>query len=532
MADKPKTASAKILHNSFWLALEQVLETVVFFGTSIMVARAFGPDKLGYFSYISFFVGIVTRTSGSGLASATRKYMSEFLALDRLGTANAVFNLAFRYQLLASVAIAGVSIAGVLLFGEHGYRIMAVILLASLVPGVMSCVAAQANQAFEDSFDNTISALGYIFSYALVLVLTVYFHWDLIGVASAMLVGRTVEFVWRTIPLRRRLRKFPLDRLDREIVVRIRRFCLESIGIQLVMSVVWDRSEFIFLRYFAPWVMENGVLRQNITQLGFYSVSFGLANNLLVIPRTFSGATGMTLMVEATRDPGRIDSIVKNACRYLLLIVLPVHLGAAAIAAQALAFAYGTKYVGAGPVMVVASILAIPRAFGEISQILLTVAERQKLILIWLSVTGAINIVLDWFLIRRYGAVGAAWGNGLAQCFAIFITWHLARRYYAFSFPVWNAVRLFAATVTMAALAYYALKVLPYAAYLNHTLPGLEALIAAVASAGVAYLLMVKLVGGLLPSDRLRLAPIGNRLPPPIRRAYLAVLAFATPATT
>jgi O-antigen/teichoic acid export membrane protein len=409
---------------------------------------------------------------------------------------------------------------------------MAVILLASIIPGVMSCVSAQANQAFEDSFDNTISAFGYIFSYAFVLILTVYLHWDLIGVASAMLVGRTVEFVWRTIPLRRRLRKFPLDRLDREIIVRIRKFCLESVGIQLVMSVVWDRSELFFLRYFAPWVMENGVLRQNFTQLGFYSVSFGLANNLLVIPRTFSGATGMTLMVEATRDPGRIDSLVKNACRYLLLIVFPIHLGAAAIAAQALAFAYGYKYVDAAPVMVVASLLAIPRAFQEIAQILLTVAERQKQILIWFSVAGVINIVLDWFLIRRYGAVGAAWGNGLAQTFGICVIWHLARRCYTFSFPVWHALRLFAATLTMGALAYYVVNALPYAAYLNHTLPGLGALIAAVVSAGVAYLLMVKLVGGLLPSDRLRLAPIGNRMPPPIRRAFLAVLAFATPAIT
>ena len=90
MADKANTAAGKILHNSFWFGLETVLETIVFLGTSIAVARYLGPEKLGEFTYINFFVTTVTRTSGTGLAGATRKYMSEFLGLGRPGTARAV----------------------------------------------------------------------------------------------------------------------------------------------------------------------------------------------------------------------------------------------------------------------------------------------------------------------------------------------------------------------------------------------------------------------------------------------------------
>lgn len=86
MADKANTAAGKILHNSFWFGLETVLETIVFLGTSIAVARYLGPEKLGEFTYINFFVTTVTRTSGTGLAGATRKYMSEFIGLNRPGT--------------------------------------------------------------------------------------------------------------------------------------------------------------------------------------------------------------------------------------------------------------------------------------------------------------------------------------------------------------------------------------------------------------------------------------------------------------
>ncbi len=508
MAIATKT-SRKILHNSFWYGLEQIIEAVVFLGTSIAVARYLGPTKLGYFAYINFFVIIITRTSGNGLASATRKYMSEFLALDSPGTAHAIYKLAYGYQLLGTIVIASIGLIGVALFGEHGFRAMSAILIVSIIPGVMSWVPAQANQAFEDVSNNTRSALGYIFVYAAVIVLTLHFHWDLIGVASATLIGRTVEVVLRTIPLHAKLRTLPLESLTDEIVGRIRRYCIQAIGIQLLMSVVWDRSELIFLRWLS-----------GLEQIAFYSVSFTFANNLLLLPRTLGNATGISLMVEANRDPNRVDNIVKNACRYLLLVVIPVHLGAAAITKAAIGAAYGPRYAPAVPVLMIAAILSIPRAFQELAEVLMRAADRQKQLLIWLSITGVVNVVLDAILIPHYGAVGAAWGNGLSQSFGIVVVWRQARRFYTFSFPVGSAIRLAAAGVVMAAVAFY----------IGHEIPGLPGLIVAILCGAPTYLILVKLFHGLTPSDRLRLAPVGDRLPGAVRRAYLAVVAFVTPA--
>ena len=122
MAETANTAAGKILHNSFWFGLETVLETIVFLGTSIAVARYLGPEKLGEFTYINFFVTTVTRTSGTGLAGATRKYMSEFLGQDRPGTARAVYHLAYRYQLLASILITALGLISVFFFSAANYH--------------------------------------------------------------------------------------------------------------------------------------------------------------------------------------------------------------------------------------------------------------------------------------------------------------------------------------------------------------------------------------------------------------------------
>lgn len=507
----PRTSSHKILSNSFWYGLEQVMETVVFFGTSIVVARAMGPEKLGYFSFINLFVSVITNTGGNGLASATRKYMSEFIGQDRVGVAHSVYRYTWRFQFFSALLITALGVAGVWFFGNPSFRLMSAVLLASILPGMMSWIPAQANASFENMQKNTISALGYVFSYAAVILLSLYFHWDLVGIAAATLVGRVVEAFMRTIPLEAKLRNLPREPLPPEVVARIREFCIQAVGIQLLTAIVWNRSELIFLDKYST-----------LTQMGFYSVSAGLASKLLLIPRTLAAATGVTLMVEASRDRTRVKSIVNNAARYLLLIAVPVHLGAAAIASQAIRFAYGARYVGAIPTMVVASVLALPLALQEIPETLMRAADRQKVLLKWLVITGVVNVTLDWVLIPRYGALGAAWGNGISQAFGFCAVWIVAQREYPFKLPRMIAVRLGFAGLAMAGVAYE----------ISSALPGAKGLILAGLTSAAMYVLLVKLVHGLDPSDGERLSPIGNRLPRPLRRAFAATISFVVPAAT
>ncbi len=511
MALQTKSASRKILSNSLWYGLETMLETIVFLGTSVAVARYLGPDKLGYFSYINFFVTILTRTSGTGLSTATRKYMSEYIALDQLGMARSVYNLAHRYQLIGSFSISGFCLVGIVLFGDPPYKLMASILIVSIIPGLMSWVPAQANQAFEDVSNNTKSAFGYIAAYTLVIVLTIYYRWDLVGVASASLIGRTVEVFLRTAPLNRYLRTLPLGVLPRDVVQRIRRFCTQAVGLQLLESVVWDRSEMIFLRVFS-----------SLAQTAFYSVSFTFATNLLMFSRILGGSTGITLMVEAVRDPQRVDSLVKNSCRYLLLVVLPVSLGAVAITFPVIGLAYGPRYLGAVPAMMIAAILAVPRAFQWVPETLMRTADRQDRILTWYCLTGVVNITLDALLIPRFGAAGAAWGNGLSQLFGVVAIWRQSRRSFTFSFPVWSAIRLSVASLIMAVVAYI----------VCHNIHGFPGLLLAIVTAFPVYIVFVRLFRGLEASDHPRLSLIGTHLPGIIKRAYLATLAFVIPATT
>jgi O-antigen/teichoic acid export membrane protein len=492
-----------------WYGLETVFETIVFLGSSVAVARYLGTTKLGYFMYINFFVSTITRTGGSGLASATRRYMAEFLAQDKPGSARAVYRFTYRYQLMGSLAIVSVCLACVALFGEPQFRLMSSILILSLIPGVMSWIPAQANLAYEDVSNNTLSAFVYMIVYAIVIALTIHFHWDLVGVASASAAGRTLEVFLRTIPLHARLRRIPLEPLPDELIRRIRRFCLQAFGLQLLATIVWDRSEMLFLRTYS-----------SLEQIAFYSVSFSLSANLLLVPKTFGGATGISLMVEALRDPKRVDSIVRNTARFLLLVVLPVHLGAIAITTRAIGVVYGTKYLGAISILMVAALLSIPRGFSDIGDTLLRAADRQNDLLRWTIITGVLNLGLDWALIPHFAAVGAAWANGIAQTFGIVAIWRQASRAYVFHFPVASAIRLFLAASMMALIARGMVM----------AISGAIGLTAAILAAIPAYILGVRWFRGLEVEDATRLAAIAPRLPNAFRPAYVALVNYAAHA--
>jgi O-antigen/teichoic acid export membrane protein len=170
-------------------------------------------------------------------------------------------------------------------------------------------------------------------------------------------------------------------------------------------------------------------------------------------------------------------------------------------------------------VLIIASILAIPRAFQDIPDTLLRSFDRQNLLLKWMIVTGVVNLALDVALIPHYGAVGAAWSNGIAQTFGIVVLWIQARRICVFGWPTKAMTRLLAAAILMASVAYA----------ISKSSPGVGGMVVALAVATPMYVLLLRLFRGLAGADLPRLSLVANGLPPGVRRPYLATLGFIIP---
>jgi O-antigen/teichoic acid export membrane protein len=208
-------------------------------------------------------------------------------------------------------------------------------------------------------------------------------------------------------------------------------------------------------------------------------------------------------MVQYGRDSSRVRGLAETSARYLALIAFPVHLGLAAIAAPLVWLTYGSKYSGAVPALVVAACLGIPKAFFIPIQAILSSWERQDLIIRWGIVSAALNLGLDFALIPKYGAVGAALANGATQTFFSFVLWVAAARLLKIRLPLSPIVRTAIVAAVMAVAVHFTISRLP-------VLVGLPLAIVL----GIAvYVALVRITRVLTPDDHGRILNIKNHLP-------------------
>jgi O-antigen/teichoic acid export membrane protein len=183
-----------------------------------------------------------------------------------------------------------------------------------------------------------------------------------------------------------------------------------SVGALLVLdAVVWQQSEALFLRAFAPAV-----------ELGLYTVAYQLAaQSMTLVPGSFNAALFPALAAQVgAGDDAALARTVRRGIATLAGLALPIAALGAVAAGPILALLYGEPYRAGAPVLrLVLAAGAVGAVAGGASS-LLYARERQGTLLRIGVAAAAVNLALDALLIPRGGAVGAAIANGLAQATA------------------------------------------------------------------------------------------------------------------
>jgi O-antigen/teichoic acid export membrane protein len=202
------------------------------------------------------------------------------------------------------------------------------------------------------------------------------------------------------------------DKLAAQLRRRLVRYNLALAAIMLLNAIVWQRSEVLFLGRFS-----------GTDQVAFYSLPFALTEKLTdLLPGALLGVMLPGLAyAQAAADPARFAAVFSEALRALAMLTLPICLVGIPLASIVISILYGP---GFGPAVVVLQILLLATIFGVAGQAAssaLLGLEAQS----WLLKTGAaaaaISIGLDLALIPKWGAIGAAVANGVAQA-----TWAIA----------------------------------------------------------------------------------------------------------
>lgn len=483
------------------MGLEVGITLAVTLLTSVSIARVIGPTRLGYFNLVMWMTSIACSLGSLGIPLTTFKYMAEFLGGGQKELARAVFSYNLRAMFLIGTAVTIISMVAVLVFADLQYRFSSALLVLSMLPSMVTFVPSQANTAAENSALNTRGALAGAVIYVIAVAASLLLGWNLVGIAAGILVSRCLEMVVKIAPVLRSMASVQPVPLPYEIRKRMITFSGLTTVLLLVQTVVWDRSDVIFLKLLQP----------DIRQLAFFSVCFSITDRLVLPAQAFANALSATQMSEYGRDKKSLFRITSDSFVYLLTVALPLMIGVACIGGPFIRLVYGPQYLPAIPVFIVVAILSIPKAVLIPAQTLLYSAEDLGFVLKWGVIASLTNIFLDIILIPGHGATGAAFANGMTQSFAVIVLWRRILTHYPVRLDKSILLKLSEATVAMA-IVVLGIVHMPFGAALK--------LAMAIFVGAIIFLSTARTLRMWQKDDRRRLLMLSTLVPVPARHWY------------
>ena len=240
-----------------------------------------------------------------------------------------------------------------------------------------------------------------------------------------------------------------------------------------ITLIVFQRTEVFFLAHYST-----------TTQVAIYSIPFSIVSALILIPRAIG--TMLTPAVATLWGAGQMDRIrtgFARANRIMLLLLIVITSFTLTVAPNAIQLVYGEEFAASGTIMSILTITVPFVPLAALSSGMLVGIGRQWVLTIVGLVAVVTNLGLDWLLIPRYAAVGAAIADSTAQVVGsiplfLYAVWVIG----GITYHVANLVRA-VIVATLAALA---------AEVVLHTLPlaagfvlGVVAFCAALLAAGV-----------------------------------------------
>jgi O-antigen/teichoic acid export membrane protein len=150
------------------------------------------------------------------------------------------------------------------------------------------------------------------------------------------------------------------------------------------------------------------------TVVGWYGGSTKLLQTLMFAPVILSTAWLPKLVAAFEVSPARLKLIARLPTEQIMVLSLPVCVGAALIAGPLIRFLYGPEFARAVPVFVILALTVPPTYFNWLSYQILIACKRQMAWTKALAAATIVNLVLNLLLIRYSqqrlgnGAVGAA----------------------------------------------------------------------------------------------------------------------------
>jgi O-antigen/teichoic acid export membrane protein len=397
------TTGRSVARSGVWNLAGAAIPQLYLALVSVAAARFLGAAEFGRQSFIAFVELTAIMLFTAGLPTALARFVGLLLGRDQPRAVRAL--VTFSGRLLAPLAIgAGAGLAAAGLLGADPSAAWG---LAGV--GALFGILRQAPQAVLNGAqrwrDASISGLVVGAGATALTVAVLAAGAGITGMFAVEAAAEGIALLWLLVLARRFLRRLPPAG---EAVVPIRELlsyvAYVSVGVVLTF-VVWRRSELFFLAHYST-----------DTQIAYYSVAFAAVAVVLMLPGAIAGVLlPAVATLHGAGDIERIRSGYGRALRAIVLLSLPLAAGSLAVGPELIRLVYGSSFEAAGaPLRVLLAPLPVISAVG-LASVLLAGIGRLRPTTVMGVFAAAVNIALNFLLIPRLDALGAALASSIAQ---------------------------------------------------------------------------------------------------------------------
>lgn len=484
-------AVGRIARSGVWTLFAHAAMAGSAFLVSIIVGRTLGRTGLGNYSFQVWLLRLVPTLLALGIPSALTRMAAEKLGSDEPGQAKGLFRLAIRAHavlfpvpalvlaLLVSRQGHGVALPLAILAGIAITLVTAdtEALLAALrrfrALGTATAVGASAQIAF--------TVVGAALGAGWQVLVMLYVAGAAVGLAADVVVAKPA------------VSSMPPASLNRSEQSRFLRYALVVYLAVAADAVIWGRPELFFLNRY-----------RGAGEVGLYSAALRLSSLVSMLPLVASRAVMPEFSwLKGAGHERALREAFPRVCKLLAAMSTPLALGGAAIAGPMVVAVYGPSFRGAATTTAILMAGAVVNAVVIPTTVAVLTGPRPRLIAeVGLSIV-ALNLVLDFAVIPRFGLLGAAAVNVAVQFVAVAVGVVYVRRFLGLRYGARGIGRVLLIAAVSAAIAGLVVR----------SMDGMGSVLAALAAGAGSYFALLFGSGTLTLRELLR----GSKGAQPVR---------------
>jgi O-antigen/teichoic acid export membrane protein len=379
---------------------------------TFLVARLLGPAALGTFSVAWANTDLISKLAVFGLDETISTFMARSQAVGDLARARSLFRTAVILALTQSCLVATIAIAALHAFGARlSYpreMLSALAFLLCALPGVALYRVSTSTSRGMKVMKHDIFSRGVTepiaTTLAFLLALAVGFGRfapeaaAIIGTGASGLVA--LFLAWK---LFRHFPKITETRSFRDEAGSLLAYAAPISAYQLLNSIIF-RLDVIMLGWFigrAPGV--------TLATVGIYGAVVDVAGGLRKINQAFNPIfSPVVAAMTATGDQTLAAATYARLSQWMLWILLPLVV-VMALAGSTILMIYGPAFQQGGKWLAIVAVACATNAFVGLGETVIMV-QRPRLNLINSSIACVVAVAANFWLIPRYGVIGAAYG--------------------------------------------------------------------------------------------------------------------------